>query len=345
MIHSKIRRLLGAALSMAVFAAAICVLGHSGLMVKARAQATWHAVEGWPKLPPGKTLGTVSGVAVDKNDTVYVFERNELGDMWMFDKAGYYKGEWAPSGKPGFVKMAHTIHIDPNGFFWITDRTGNQLKKFTPDGKQLLLTIGTGKAGDGQNEFNGPTGIQFFPNGDLMVSDGYWNSRVIWFDKNGKYRRSYGTSRPRQNMDGRGPGNFGLVHAAAQLTDGRILVSDRCDGPVGPEDETRRNPRCTDSRVQVLDRQGKFLEYWNQYHGPLCLLVVNDKLYLAEGNNILILDARTGKQLDSIPGASGAHQIAVDATGQNVYATFLGNGAGQRTGGKGSVKRFTRESM
>jgi DNA-binding beta-propeller fold protein YncE len=322
---------------------AVCVL-RPGLFVDSlRAQSAWRVVEGWPKLSAGKTFGTVSGVAVDKNNTVYVFERNQLGDMWMFDKAGNYKGEWAPSGKPGFVKMAHTIHIDPNGFFWITDRTGNQLKKFTPDGK-LLLTIGSGKAGDGHDEFNGPTGIQFFPNGDLMVSDGYWNNRVLWFDKNGKYLKSYGTSRPRQNMDGRGPGNFGLVHAAAQLPDGRILVSDRCDGPVGPEDETRRNRGCQDSRVQVLDPQGKFLENWNQYHGPLCLLVVNDKLYLAEGDNILILDARTGKQLESIPGAAGAHQIAVDASGDNVYATFLGNAGGQRTGGKGSVKRFTREA-
>lgn len=315
---------------------------HGGIVAIPRAQGTWRVVEGWPKLPAGKTFGTVSGVAVDKNNIVYVFERNELGDIWMFDKAGNYKGEWAPSGKPGFVKMAHTIHIDPNGFFWITDRTGNQLKKFTPDGK-LLLTIGSGKAGNGPDMFNGPTGIQFFPNGDIMVSDGYWNSRVIWFNKDGKYLRSYGTPRPTKSMEGRGPGNFGLVHAAAQLPDGRVLVSDRCDGPVGPEDETRRNPGCRDSRVQVLDPQGKFLEYWDQLHGPLCLLIVGNKLYTAEGSKILILDAKTGKELDSIDGAAGAHQIAVDSSGQNVYATFLGNAGGQRTGGKGSVKRFTHE--
>ena len=328
--------------ALAVLATALGVLWGSApdATVKA-AESAWHQVKNWPQLPDGKTFGTVSGVAVDKNDVVYVFERNDLGDIWMFDKSGKYLGQWGPSGKPGFVKMAHTIHIDPNGFFWITDRTGHQLKKYTPEGK-LLMTIGTGQPGNGPNQFNGPTGIQFLPNGDILVSDGYWNSRVVWFNKVGKFLRSIGTPRPPKTMDGRGPGNFGLVHAAAQTTNGRVLVSDRCDGPVGPEDETRRNPGCRDSRVQVVDQNGKFIESWDQLHGPLPMLMVGQKLYTTEGSKILILDANTGKEIAQIEGVPGAHQIAVDAAEENVFVTSLGNVAGQRTGGKGDIKRFTR---
>lgn len=303
----------------------------------------WRLVENWPQMPAGKAFGTVSGVAVGKNNIVYVFERNDVGDVWMFDKSGKYLGQWPPAGKPGFVKMAHTMHVDPQGFIWITDRTGHQVKKFTPEGK-LLLTVGEfGVPGTDGSHFNGPTGIQFFPNGDFMVSDGYWNSRVVFFNKDGKFLRAIGTSRPKNNMEGRGPGNFGLVHAAAQLPNGNVLVSDRCDGPVGPEDETRRSRGCTDSRVQVVTKDGKFIEYWNQYKGPLCLLPVGNHLYIADGNRIAILDATTGKEIDVIQGASGAHQVAVDATEQNVYVTALGNAGGGRTGGKGNVKRFTRE--
>ena len=302
----------------------------------------WRLVEDWPQLPPGKTFGTVSGVAVDKQGIVYVFERNELGDVWMFDKSGNYLGKWAPSGKPGFVKMAHTIYVDPEGFIWITDRTGHQVKKYTPEG-ELLMTVGSGKPGNGPDSFNGPTGMQFFPTGDVLVSDGYWNSRVVWLNRDGKFLKSVGTSRPVNSMEGRGPGHFGLVHAAAQAPNGRVLVSDRCDGPVGPEDETRRNPNCQDSRVQVVDQNGKFVEFWNQLRGPLCLLIVGDTLYTAEGGRILILDGNTGTELDAIEGAPGAHQIAVDATEENVYVTALGNSGGRRTGGKGNVKRFTRE--
>jgi hypothetical protein len=299
---TKERRHLQSALLKSIGLAAACVALHGTMLQHARAQTGWHLVANWPQLPPGKTFGTVSGVAVDKNGTVYVWERNELGDMWMFDKAGKVLGEWAPSGKPGFVKMAHTIHIDPDGFFWLTDRTGHQIKKYTPDGK-LVMTIGTGKPGNGPDTFNVPTGIQFFRNGDILVSDGYWNSRVAWFNRQGKFLKTIGTPRPVRTMEGRGPGDFGLVHAAAQLPDGRVLVSDRCDGPVGPEDETRRNAGCRDSRVQVVDGSGHFLESWDQFHGPLCLFVVGNQLYLAEGSKILILDGTSGKELDTIDAA------------------------------------------
>jgi DNA-binding beta-propeller fold protein YncE len=344
------RRGLRATVSMAAAAVAVLLSGVSQPVVKA-ADSAWHRVENWPQMPPGLKFGTVSGVAVDKKGVVYVFERNTNGDIWMFDKSGKYIGEWGPSGRPGFVKMAHTIHIDPSGFVWITDRTGHQIKKYTPDGSKVLLTIGEfGVPGSDGAHFNGPTGIQFLANGDFIVSDGYWNSRVARFNKDGKFISSVGASRPAKNMDGRGPGNFGLVHAAAQAPNGRLLVSDRCDGPVGPEDEARRNPRCTDSRVQVVEQNGTFVEYWNQLKGPLCLLMVGQKLYTAEGGReggrVVILDPNTGKELDAIEGAStgaGAHQIAIDEKQDNVYVTDLGNTGSQRTGGNGTVKRFTRE--
>ena len=329
-----------------VLGVSLCLMtlgSQAGELSVRAAQGEYRLVENWPTLPPGKTFGTVSGVAVDKNGVVYVLERNELGDVSMFDESGEYLGQWAPSGKPGFVKMAHTLHIDDNGFFWLTDRTGHQVKKYTPEG-ELLMTLGKcGLPGNGPDAFNGPTGVQVLDNGDFIVSDGYWNSRVVRFNKDGKFLSAVGTSRPVGSMEGRGPGNFGLVHAAAQAPSGRLLVSDRCDGPVGPEDETRRNRGCRDSRVQVVEQDGTFVEYWNQLHGSLSLLMVGDRLYTAEGDQILILDPETGEQLDAIEGGRGAHQIAVDATEENIYVTVLGN-RGQRTGGRGEVRRFTRRA-
>jgi hypothetical protein len=49
-----------------------------------------------------------------------------------------------------------------------------------------------------------------------------------------------------------------------------------------------------------------------------------------------ILDERT-----HLPEGPPWHQIAVDATEDNSYATFLGNAGGQRTVGQGAVRRFT----
>jgi hypothetical protein len=339
-----IQRHSNAAVGIAIGLGLLALVTSSLRAAQSAGTGAYRLVEGWPEAPPGHTFGTLSGVMVDRKGVIYVFERNELGDVWMFDKSGKYLGKWAPSGKPGFVKMAHTMHMDPQGNFWVTDRTGHQIKKFTPEGK-LLLTLGKyDTPGNGPDTFNGPTGMQFLPNGDFIVSDGYWNNRVSRFNKDGKFISQVGsTQRPAKSMEGRGPGHFGLVHAGALSPNGRYLVSDRCDGPVGPDDETRRNPKCNDSRVQVVEANGTFVEFWNQLRGPLSLLVVGQKLYTQDGNKLLILDANTGKEIDSIVANGQVHQIAVDATEDNIYATFLGNAGGQRTGGRGAVRRFTRE--
>lgn len=330
-------------LATGILGLAVCVAAAGAVRPVRAADRAYRLVENWPQAPPGHTFGTVSGVMVDRKGVVYVFERNALGDVWMFDKGGTYLGKWAPSGKPGFVKMAHTMHMDPDGNFWVTDRTGHQVKKYTPEGK-LLMTLGKyGVPGNGPDTFNGPTGMQFLPNGDFIVSDGYWNSRVVKFDKKGTFLSAVGTPRPAASMDGRGPGNFGLVHAAALAPNGRYLVSDRCDGPVSPDDETRRNATCRDSRVQVVESDGTFVEFWNELRGPLCLLIVGPKLFTAEGTQILTLDPNTGKELSSFEAGGGVHAIAVDAKEDNIYATYLGNAGGQRTGGTGAVRRFTRE--
>ena len=331
--------------SVVVLVVGIWLLGSYSHSSVVRGQMQYRLVEDWPTLPPGKRFGTVTGVAVDKDGVVYVMERNELGDVSMFDESGAYLGQWAPSGQPGFLKMAHTLHIDQDGMFWVTDRTGHQIKKYTPEG-ELLMTLGrNGVSGNGPDTFNGPTGVQVLDNGDFIVSDGYWNSRVVRFNRDGEFLSAIGTARPVNSMEGRGPGRFGLVHAVAQVPSGRLLVSDRCDGPVGPEDESRRNRGCQDSRVQVIEQDGTFVEYWNHLHGPLSLLVVGARVYTAEGDEILILDPNTGEQLAAIAGGRGAHQIAVDSAEDNIYATVLGNRRGQRMGGMGEVRRFTRRTL
>ena len=65
----------------------------------------------------------------------------------MFDRSGTFLGVWGPSADPGFIKAAHAVHFDPEGFFWVVDRDGHQVKKFHPDGT-LLMTVGTGEFGN-----------------------------------------------------------------------------------------------------------------------------------------------------------------------------------------------------
>jgi hypothetical protein len=85
----------------------------------------------------------------------------------------------------------HPIIVSPfdaQRHVWLVDDGQHALFKFTRDGKQLVQTIGTvGVSGNDETHFARPTDIAFLPDGTFFVSDGYVNTRVVKFDRNGKY--------------------------------------------------------------------------------------------------------------------------------------------------------------
>jgi DNA-binding beta-propeller fold protein YncE len=83
--------------------------------------------------------------------------------------------------------------------------------------------------------FNQPTDIAWNAAGDMFVSDGYINSRVAKYDRNGAWVKSWGEP-------GQGPGQFKLPHAIAVDAQGQVYVADRAN-----------------ARIQVFDSDGKFL--------------------------------------------------------------------------------------
>lgn len=311
------------------------------------AEAPYLRVEDWPQLPAGQQLTNVAGAAVDAGGIIYAFRRGSLpgvpaagaNDIWMFDRSGTFLGIWGPSGEPDFAKAAHALHIDDDGFFWVVDRDGHQVKKFSPDGT-LQMTVGTGEFGNTPDTFNGPTSVAFLPDGGFVVSDGYWNSRLVWFSADGTFQRQLG------GVYGRGPGKLGGVHAVVRDSRGRLLVVDRCSGASQPgvtlpgqiaEGRVQECNEATDDWIQIFDRDGQFLAYWTHVMRPLSLTVVGERIYASDDRqHILVLDAETGDLLTRIDDVSRAdlHQIAVDAHG-DVYAASLGN--------SGTISRFTRE--
>src|SRR6185437_13871605 len=81
--------------------------------------------------------------------------------------------------------------------------------------------------------FNRETDVAFDPQGNIFVSDGYGNSRVVKYDKNGRYITSVGTR-------GSEPGQFNLPHTIATDAKGNVYVGDR-----------------SNNRIQVLDNDLK----------------------------------------------------------------------------------------
>jgi DNA-binding beta-propeller fold protein YncE len=265
-------------------------------------------VRDWAKLPAGWNFGECSGVAVDKDDNVWVFNRGPH-PVIQFDKNGNMLRSWQEVP----VTSSHGIRVDREGNVWAVDVKGHTLFKFTPEGRLLQVT-GAPMKRAGTNEtkdaFNEPTGVAFAANGDYYVSDGYVNSRIIKFNKDGEFLTQWGSK-------GSGDGEFNLVHDVAVDEQGRVYVADR-----------------TNARVQVFDANGKFLNKWTDLGAPWGLVYASKEnaLYMCDGVNNRVCKLNFDGQIQGILGSYGktqgkfdfAHNIAVDSTGA-IYVAEIKN--------------------
>src|SRR5438093_1713960 len=179
----------------------------------------YRIVEGWAQLPNGRAMGAVGKVAIDPDGrhiwAVVRCERLEdparFGDECRDSKTDSIL-EFSPEGKVvksfggGMFIWPHGLAVDRDGNVWVTDavaanrtpkgdKRGQQVVKFSPDGK-VLMTLGTpGVAGGGPGHFNSPSDIAVAPNGDVFVADGHvdnGNNRVVKFSKDGKFIKDWG---------------------------------------------------------------------------------------------------------------------------------------------------------
>jgi DNA-binding beta-propeller fold protein YncE len=267
----------------------------------------YRAVADWAKLPDGWAFGPCSTVTVDKQDHVWIFSRG-AHPVTEFDPAGKMLRSWGEGG----VKQAHGIRIDPEGNIWGVDVTGQVVRKYTPDGRVLMVVGQEGKTGDNDSHeaFNRPTNVAFAPNGDFYVSDGYVNSRVVRFSKDGKYLGQWGHK-------GTGDGEFNLVHDIVLDKRNRLLVAER-----------------TNQRIQIFDLEGKLLGKWTAIGAPWSITYVarEDMVYMADGVNMRVVKLNMDGVVTGVLGGPGKalgqfdqpHGIAVDSTGA-IYVAEVGN--------------------
>jgi DNA-binding beta-propeller fold protein YncE len=206
--------------------------------------ATGYSIDPtWPQKPKGYSWEAVTGMAVDKNDHVFVFNRG-TPPVQVYDASGKLIRAWGEE----YIKGAHQLRIDPEGNVWVADINHHQVMQFTPTGR-LLRTLGTkGKTGKDAKHFNMPTDMAITPEGDIFVADGYGNARIVHFDRKGNYVKEWGTL-------GSKPGEFSIPHAIV-YTKGRLYVADR-----------------NNVRVQVFHTSGKLLDSWNNIVTPWGLYV------------------------------------------------------------------------
>jgi DNA-binding beta-propeller fold protein YncE len=235
------------------------------------AEIRYESVPHFIKLPDDMNMGEGAGVATDSKGNVYVYSRMGSSyvttgpePLLAFRSAsgGAKLLEFDPNGN--FLReinqafygynLAHAVRVDAQDNIWVVNEGANVILKLSPAGRVLLalgreseVSFERGLAGhaaakeplgppDGSglraDIFNRPTDVAWDSAGNIYVTDGYGNSRVVKFDRNGVFQKTWGSN-------GKGPGQFNLPHTIVVDAHDNIYVGDR-----------------QNSRIQVFDTDG-----------------------------------------------------------------------------------------
>ena len=209
------------------------------------------------KLPPDLHLGEASGVAVNSKGHIFVYSRgNTTGPAYAATASQIL--EFGPDGR--YVReighnlyawsYAHCVRVDKDDNIWAVDKGSDMIIKFNPVGRVMMVFGRKKEASDDgaeawkrvtpprpaiDGQFRQPTDVTWDPQGNIYISDGYINSRVAKFDKNGDWVKQWGDR-------GAGQGQFNTPHSIAADAKGNIYVADRGN-----------------RRIQVFDGEGTFV--------------------------------------------------------------------------------------
>ena len=193
------------------------------------------------KLPDNVYFGEVAGVAVNSQGHVFAFSRGgtvgpafgaAAAQLFEFDKNGAFVRE---IGRNLYAfSYAHAVRVDPQDNIWVVDKGSDMLVKLTPQGRVAMVFGRKKEASDDavpwthvtpprsavNGQFRQPTDVTWDQQGDIFISDGYINSRVAKFDKNGDWVKSWGDKGTKE-------GEFDTPHSIAADAKGNIYVADR----------------------------------------------------------------------------------------------------------------------
>ena len=274
--------------------------------------------------------------------TVYDSEGNVKEAWTQWDSL--FKPDNANVLSQGRVHKILISPYDPEKRVWAIDDGHEVIRIFSNDGKKLLQTIGTlnttternakmtgntgrpsfiQKTGPPSETFGRQTDIAWLPDGTFFVTDGYEETRVVKFDKDGKFLMAWGERGEVGGKEKR-PNYFNTVHGIAIDNQRRLYINDR-----------------SNRRIQIFDENGKYLSEWKIAVSPSSLHFV----VIGADRTLATFDRNTHKMLKydldghllyawgtigDFPGTLwGVHGMATDQEG-NLYVAEVDSGRFQK---------------
>jgi DNA-binding beta-propeller fold protein YncE len=238
--------------------AVFVLLARLALAQPSAPEIPFESAPDFPRLPAGMNFGEVPGVAVNSRGHMFVFTRSNSALGPAYAPAAAQLLEFGPKGE--FIReigkglygwsFAHTVRVDKDDNIWAVDKGSDMIIKFNPAGRVVMVFGRRKESADDESKpwehadpplppvdglFRQPTDVAWDSAGNIYISDGYINSRVAKFDKNGDWVKSWGEK-------GNGPGQFNTPHTIAVDRQDRVYVGDRAN-----------------RRIQVFDTEGTFL--------------------------------------------------------------------------------------
>ena len=221
-------------LAVVVLLTAMPLFAQSKAKVQNVPEIPYDSVPNALKLPDNLYIGEGIGIATNSKGHVYVYTRSGATRLFEFDQNGTFVKEIG-EGLYGFL-FAHAVRVDKDDNIWAVDEGSNMVIKFDPAGK-VLMTIGRRpEAVEGLEAapppgtpppnaqpyaLGRPTDVGWDAQGNIFISDGYTNSRVVKYDKFGKFVKSVGGAR------GSAPSQFNTPHGLQVDAKGNVYVADR----------------------------------------------------------------------------------------------------------------------
>ncbi|MDQ8196137.1 peptidyl-alpha-hydroxyglycine alpha-amidating lyase family protein [Coraliomargarita sp. SDUM461004] len=205
----------------------------------------WHPDPNWGAFA-NQDMIKVTGIDLDSKGNLYACGGDDEA-VHVLDASGKEIARWG-----NFIVDKHGLRIFDDKVY-ITDIGSHVVYECSLEGKILRVFGTVGESGLDDEHFYKPTDICIAPNGNIYVSDGYGNSRIVCLNPAGEFLFAWGEP-------GNGPSQFCHPHNLV-ITDNKVIVADR-----------------DNKRMQIFEMDGTFIEEWNNVGQPYGLDMGSDGL-------------------------------------------------------------------